>query len=97
VISRGGMICGGGGVDGVSGLDHLGVESVVGVGGVVDGADGTVGLHQTVVSLDNITVAGLGLTLLVAGVGVVDAVLEGVVGHGLQNKSFFAVNNQIEG
>jgi hypothetical protein len=70
------VVSDGGGVDSVSGIGHLSVESVVGVGGVVDGAGGAIGLHQAVVSLDNITVAGLGLALLVAGVRVSHSVLE---------------------
>ena len=83
VINGGGMVSGGSSVDGVSGLGHLGVESVVGIGGVVDGAGGAIGLHQAVVSLDNITVAGLGLALLVAGVRVSHSIFEGIVGDGL--------------
>ena len=83
VISGGGMLSGGSGVDGVSGLGHDGVESIVVISGVVDGAGGAIGLQQTVVSLDDITVAGLGLALLVTGVRVGNSVLERVVGDGL--------------
>jgi len=80
--NNGGLVDGSG-VDGVSGLGHDGVESVDGVSGVVDGADGAVGLHKAVLSLDDITVAGLRLALLVTSMGVVDAVVEGVLGVGV--------------
>lgn len=70
-----------------SGLVDDGIESVVVVGGVVDSANGTVGLHQRVLSLDHVAVTLLGLRLDVSGVGVLDAVVERVlgVGHGLGN------------
>lgn len=71
----GGLLLGGGVlVD--AGLVHGGVESSLGVGGVVHGAQGAVGLHQAVQSLDNATLAVLPLLLQVAGVGVVHGVLE---------------------
>jgi hypothetical protein len=84
VVSNGGGVDNRSGVDGVSGLGHDGVESIVVIGGVVDGAGGSVGLHQAVVSLDHIAVAGLGLALLVAGVRVSHSVLVRVVGDGLR-------------
>lgn len=58
------------------------VESVVVIGGVVDGAHGTVGLDQRVLSLDDVAVALLSLGLDVAGVGILDAVVERVLGVG---------------
>ena len=62
------------------------VEARVLVGGVVDGAHGTVRLDQRVLTLDDITVARLVLRLHVPGVEVVDSVLEGVLGRGLLAK-----------
>lgn len=53
-----------------------GVESGLGVGLVVHGAQRTVGLHQAVQSLDDATLAVLPLLLQVAGVRVVHRVLE---------------------
>lgn len=58
-------------------VDHR-VEAVVIVGGVVDGAHGTVWLDQGVLPLDHISVTLLGLGLDVAGVGILDAVVERV-------------------
>ena len=57
-----------------------GVEATVLVGGVLDGADVTVGLDQGVFTLDDVTLANFLLGLDVAGVGVVNVVGEGVVG-----------------
>lgn len=65
---------------GVLGLWDDGVESVVPVGVVVDHPDWAVGLHKAVLTLDYLTVSLLVLVLLVAAVGVVDSVLEGVSG-----------------
>jgi hypothetical protein len=62
------------------------------VSGVVDGAGGAVGLNKGVVSLDDISVASLGLALLVAGVGISDAILERVVGDSLMAKNI-KINN----
>ena len=73
-----------GGVHGVSRASDLSVETVVGISGVVHGAGGAIGLQQAVVSLDHVTVAGLALALLVAGVRVSNAVLEAVFGVGLR-------------
>ncbi|KAF4527593.1 hypothetical protein B566_EDAN016392 [Ephemera danica] len=72
-----------GGVHSVSRASDLSVETVVGISGVVHGAGGAIGLQQAVVSLDHVTVAGLALALLVAGVRVSNAVLEAVFGVGL--------------
>jgi hypothetical protein len=53
-----------------------GVETVDAVGCVVDGADGTVRFDEAVLTFDHIAVAHFALTLLVACVRVVDAVVE---------------------
>ena len=71
-------------VHGVSRLGHHSVEAVVGISGVVDGAGGAIGLDQAVLSLDEISVTDLALALVVSGVGVVDSIVEGVLGVGLQ-------------
>lgn len=63
-----------------------GVEAAVLVGGVVNGTDRTVGLDQRVLALHDVTVARLVLALDVAGVEVVDAVLERVLGWGLEGE-----------
>ncbi len=65
-----------------------GVEAVDRVGRVVHGAHGAVGLHQRVLALDHVAVAGLGGVLLVARVRVVDAVLERVPRMALRRKRF---------
>jgi hypothetical protein len=75
-----GDVGGGGGVDGVSVTDHLGDESALAVNVVLDGADGAVGLHQAVLSLGPVALAGLLVRVDVVGVVVVHGVLEGVVG-----------------
>uniref|UniRef100_A0A182Q087 Uncharacterized protein n=1 Tax=Anopheles farauti TaxID=69004 RepID=A0A182Q087_9DIPT len=72
-------------LDGRGGLVDDRVESVVVIGGVVDGAHRTIGLHQRVLSLHDITVALLGLRLDVTGVRVLDAVVERVLRVGLNN------------
>uniref|UniRef100_A0A182MFC9 Uncharacterized protein n=1 Tax=Anopheles culicifacies TaxID=139723 RepID=A0A182MFC9_9DIPT len=59
------------------------VESVVVIGGVVDGAHRTIGLNQRVLALDDISVAFLGLRLDVTGMRVLDAVVERVLRVGL--------------
>ncbi|PSN41656.1 hypothetical protein C0J52_10495, partial [Blattella germanica] len=56
------------------------VESVDGVSGVFDSADGTVGFHKAVASLDNITVTALLLALGITGKSVLDVVSEAVLG-----------------
>jgi hypothetical protein len=50
------------------------VESVDGVGGVVDDAAGSVSLDEGVRSSDNISVAGLVLFLVVSGQGISNGV-----------------------
>lgn len=74
-------------MDGVAGSRHDGVEAVVVVGGVRDGADGTVGFHQRVGTLDDVAVADFGLGLLVAGVAVGYAVFELVLRISLEKES----------
>jgi hypothetical protein len=51
-----------------------GVESVDGVSGVVDDAAGAVSLDQGVRALDDISVAGLVLLLVVSGQGISDGI-----------------------
>lgn len=63
-------------------VDH-GVEAIVLVGGVVHGANGTIGLHQRVLALDGVAIASLVLGLHISGVEVIHAVLESVLGRGL--------------
>lgn len=65
---------------GVVGLGDGGVEAVVPVCRVVHNSDRTVGLHQTVLSLDDFSVTLLVLVLAVTGVRVVYSVLERVPG-----------------
>ena len=62
---------------------HDGVESVDGVGGVLDGATGAVRLHQAVAALDDVSVAGLLLSLGVSGQSVLDVVSVAVLGVGV--------------
>uniref|UniRef100_A0A182JH50 Uncharacterized protein n=1 Tax=Anopheles atroparvus TaxID=41427 RepID=A0A182JH50_ANOAO len=61
-----------------------GVESVVLIGGVVDHAAVSVGIDQSVLALDVISVALFLLTLDIASVLVVDGVRELVLGRSLQ-------------
>uniref|UniRef100_A0A182IQL9 Uncharacterized protein n=1 Tax=Anopheles atroparvus TaxID=41427 RepID=A0A182IQL9_ANOAO len=78
-------------LDGRGGLVDDGVESVVVIGGVVDGAHRAVGFDQRVLSLDDVTVALLSLRLDVSGMRVLDAVVERVfrvgLGHTIAKKS----------
>lgn len=60
-----------------------GVESIVVIGGVVNSAHGTVWFDEGVLSLDNITVAFLGLGLDVTSMGILDSVVERVFRVGL--------------
>jgi hypothetical protein len=63
---------------------HHGVESVVVVGGVFNGADSAVGFVEAVGALDNISVTLLVLALDVTGVVVLDSVFELILGVGLE-------------
>lgn len=65
------------------GLADDGVESVDGVGGVVDGTTGAIGLGQRVLASDNISVAGLVLVLVISSHGILDVVRERVLGMGI--------------
>jgi hypothetical protein len=69
------------------------IEAVVLVGGIVNGAHRTVRFDQRVLTLDNIAVAGFVLGFHVAGVMVADAVFEGVLGWGLDQKKV-SISNQ---
>lgn len=53
---------------------HDGVETVVGVGGVLYGTSETVWVHQGVAALDDVSVAGLVLVLAVPGEAVLDVI-----------------------
>jgi hypothetical protein len=55
------------------------VESVDWVGSVGNGTDGTIGLNKGVLSLDNATITGLVVRVLVTGEGVRDGVSEVVL------------------
>ena len=60
-----------------------GVESVVGIGGVLDGASAAVGLDEGIAALDDVTVARLLLRLDVTGQSVVHVVTVGVLRMGV--------------
>jgi len=72
------------GVVRLAGLVDDGVESIVLVGGVLDGADGAVGVVNGVLALDNVAVAGFPLVLEVSGMRVVHCVVKLVLGVGLK-------------
>ena len=61
-------------------LVHDGVESVVGISGVLDGTTSAVRLHQAVAALDDVSVTGFVLALRVAGQSVLDVVSVAVLG-----------------
>ena len=73
---------------GVPGLADHGVEPIMVVGGVVHGPHATIGLHQRVGTLDDVAVAHLVLGLVVAGVAVLDAVVELVLGISLEGSNY---------
>lgn len=56
------------------------------VRGIVDSTDGAIRLHERVLALHDITVAGFPLALLIACVTVSDSVVERVAGVGLRRK-----------
>lgn len=70
-----------------AGLADHGVEAVDGVGRVVHRPDRAVGFNQGVLPLDDVPVPRLRLVLVVAGVGVVNAVLERVLRVALERKN----------
>lgn len=72
---------------GMPDLVHDGVEAVVFVRLVLDDAGGAVGLLQAVAALDLVAVALLVVLLFVAGVRVVDGVVERVLGVRLNTNS----------
>jgi len=73
---------GGGGVDdGGSGVGDLGDESALAIDVVLDGADGSISLHQTVLSLGEVSLARFLVRVDVVGVVVVDGVLVRVLGR----------------
>ena len=90
VGNGGGVVHGGGdlSVDGGSDLDSVtngfpsddSVESVVLVGGVVDGTTETVSVNKGVATLDIVSVTGLVLALDVSGVLIMDVISEVVLG-----------------
>lgn len=71
-------------VNGWSAAVYDGVESIVCVSGVGHSADSTVRLHQTVLSLHHVTIAFLPLALNVSSMGVVNTVVEAVLGISLK-------------
>lgn len=60
-----------------------GIESVDGIGSVLDGTTGAIGLHEGVGSLDDVSAAALLLSLVVSGQSVLDVVAEAVLGVGI--------------
>jgi len=60
------------------------VESVDGISGVSDGSDGTIGLNKGVFSLDDISVTGFVLVLLVSGQSIGNGVSEVVLWMGVE-------------
>jgi hypothetical protein len=76
----------------VSGLADNSIESVVVVGGVMDGSGGTVGLHQAVVPLHIVTNSLLSLLLDVPSVLILNSVLELVLRRSLGKECKFECN-----
>lgn len=60
-------------------LDN-GIESLLGIRRIVNGANGAVGFEDTIVSFDAIAVAGLPLGLDIASMQILDAVAKGIAG-----------------
>lgn len=71
------------GMDRWARLGDDGVESVDIIGGVVDGADGTIGFDQGVLSLHNITITALDLGFHISGETIMDSIVEGVLWVGV--------------
>lgn len=59
------------------------VESVDGISGVVDDTTGAIGFQEAVLSLDDISVAGLVLVLNVSGYAILNSVREAVLRVGI--------------
>lgn len=66
---------------------HHCVEPVVSVSGVIHGSDRSIRLHQTVLAFNVVPVSVLPLTLYVARVQIFDAVVEQIIGMGLEQKT----------
>ena len=66
---------------------YNGAETVVLVSGIINYTGGSVGLNQAVGALDHVAVTGLPLALDVAGVWVVNGVVEFILRWPLINKS----------
>jgi hypothetical protein len=62
---------------------YNGAETVVFVGGVFNNTGGSVGLNQAVGALDHVAVSGFPLALNVAGVRVVNGVVEFIMRRSL--------------
>lgn len=80
VVGWRGMVGGGGGVRGLSLVGDVGDVAVVVIGGEFDDLGSAVGKSHAVGSGGDVTVAGLGVGVVVARVGVPDGVAE-VEGH----------------
>lgn len=65
-------------------LMDYGIEAIVLIGGVVNCANGTIGLHQRVLSLDGVTITSLVLGLDIAGMEIINAILESIFGMRLK-------------
>lgn len=77
-----------------------GIEAAVLVRSVLHSSDGAIRLHHRVLPFDHIAIASFVLALDVAGVVIVDAILEGVLWGSLKNergkcKSFTKANKEI--
>lgn len=79
------IVAGGGMVWSVSGFLHDGIESVVVVGCIMDGTNGTIWFHKGITALNHVPIAYFVLGLVVARMGVLDSVIELVLGMGLKN------------
>jgi len=66
---------------------YNGAETVVLVSGVINDASRSVGLNEAVGTLDHVAVTGFPLALNVAGVRVVNSVVEFIMRRPLTNKS----------
>lgn len=73
-------------MNGGADLLNDGVKAVVVVGGVLDNSHGAVGLVDAVRAMDNVAVTDLMLRFHVTGVGIVHAVVEGVLRMRLKKK-----------
>lgn len=68
------------------------VESVVFIGGIVNGSDGTIGFDDGILSFYNISITGFVLAFNVSSMVIVDTILVSVFRVGLKlKKSLFVV------